>query len=547
MMKKDVCASLDGGILADCFRKTRRNFYEVIDAEVHKQVYYGEHHLMYAEPEFTGKYLDICAHYYEMEKDERALKKAFTVIDGIEANIREDGHITAYPRGNEVATFGIWNHFFTLYGLSRVAEVSGDKRAMELSVRAADFIANLFLQDNPPELFSELNNGSEHIACLYSMARMYKMTGKKLYLDFIEHVISYCEKTDMNLITFEDILALRSRKGIEMLVVYLGILTYGMITKNDAAIAAARRYWCGIRDTQIRNTGNGTIVEFWTENGNAHRFLPTEEKPNETCVAVGWSELSLMLLFHSPRAEYADELEQTVYNHMIGSFDKSGEDFAYYQGNYGKKIFRKPNGIYQCCRYRGYTLFSYLPSFMFYDDGETVIPVLYAEASYEKDGLSVKEITDYPRNGAVRFDIKNSRGACRLFLRTPKWCESYTVTLNGEAVNAEREEGGFLVLNIPMGDHTVSLDMVMDIKVESVLIDEKKYLTYHYGPLLLTLDTHFGGSLETELSLTDTLTRVEDDESLVHFVSGDAHIVDFGSAGRNDPENDVYTVYIKEK
>jgi D-alanyl-D-alanine carboxypeptidase len=50
-----------------------------------------------------------------------------------------------------------------------------------------------------------------------------------------------------------------------------------------------------------------------------------------------------------------------------------------------------------------------------------------------------------------------------------------------------------------------------------------------------------------ELSLTDTLLRVEDDESLVHFVSGDAHIVDFGSAGRNDPENDVYTVYIKEK
>ena len=547
MINKDVCASLDGGILADCFRKTRRNFYDVIDAEVHKQVYYGEHHLMYAEPEFTGKYLDICAHYYEMEKDERALEKAFTVIDGIEANIRADGHITAYPAGNEVKTFGIWNHFFTLYGLSRVAEVSGDKRAMELSIRAADFIANLFLQDNPPELFSELNNGSEHIACLYSMARMYKMTGKKLYLDFILHVISYCEKTDMNLITFDDILKLRSRKGIEMLVVYLGILTYGMITSDQSAIDAARRYWLGIRDTQIRNTGNGTICEIWTEGGNAHRFMPTEEKPNETCVAVGWSELSLMLLFHSPRAEYCDELEKTVYNHMIGSFDKSGEDFAYYQGNYGRKIFRKPDGIYQCCRYRGYTLFSYLPSFMFYDDGASVIPVLYAEASYEKDGFALKEITDYPKAGAVRFEIKNNRGECKLLLRVPKWCESYTLTQNGKALSLDKEENGFLAVTVPMGDSTVELDLSMKVVGERVTIDEKSYLTYHYGPLLLTLDTHFGGTLDNTLSLGDSLTRVEDGGALVHFVSGNTHIVDFGSAGRNDPENDVYTVYIKEK
>ena len=546
-MRKDVCATLDGGILKDCFLKIRRNFYDVIDEQVHKKVYYGEQHLMYAEPEFTGKYLDICARYYEVERDERALQKAFTVIDGIEENIREDGHITSYPAGNETNTFGIWNHCFTLYGLSRVAEVSGDGRTLRLAERAADFLVDLFMrEENPGEIFSELNQGSQHIPCLYSMVRMYTLTKKKAYLDFVEFVLSYCENSDMNLISFKDILALRSKKGIEMLVVYLGVLAYGIVADKPEAVEAARRYWLGIRDTQIRNTGNGTIVEFWTENGNAHRFMPTEEKPNETCVAVGWSELSLSLFYHNPRAEYIDEIEKTVFNHMIGSLDKSGEDFAYYQGNYGKKIFRKADGLYQCCRYRGYTLFSYLPSFMFYDDGATVIPILYGACSYEKDGLSVQEITDYPSAGKIHFELSNARGACRMLLRVPKWCRGCTVMQNGVMLTVVSKEG-FISVQIPEGESTVTLLLDMKLEAEKVEIDGGNYLSYHYGPLLLALDTHFGGSLESKVSASDAFKPVEDDLALVHFASGDVHLVDFASAGKNDPENDLYTVYIKEK
>lgn len=545
-MKKDVCVKLEGGILEDCFLKIRRNFYELIDEEVHKKVYYGEHDLMYAEPEFTGKYLDICARYYEVEKDERALKKAFTVIDGIEENIREDGHITGYPAGNETNAFGIWNHFFTLYGLSRVAEVTGDERTLRLAERAADFLVNLFMRDDPPELFSEFNQGSQHISCLYAMARMYLLTHKKSYLDFIEHVLAYCENSDMNLLSFKDILALRSKKGIEMLVVYLGVLTYGIMADKPEAVDAARRYWVGIRDTQIRNTGNGTVVEFWTENGNAHRFMPTEEKPNETCVAVGWCELSLSLFYNSPRAEYLDELEKSIFNHMIGSLDKSGEDFAYYQGNYGKKIFRKADGLYQCCRYRGYTLFSYLPSFMFYDSGDTVIPVLYGPCSYEKDGLSIKEITEYPKKGSIRFELNNERGACRMLLRVPKWCKNCTVKQNDAMLTVVSKEG-FLSVEIPRGKSSVTLLLDMPLVCEKIEIDGKKYLSYHYGPLLLALDTHFGGTLENKLSALDVLKPVEDKDALAHFALGDVHLVDFASAGKNDPENDLYTVYIAEK
>ncbi len=546
MKKADVYARLTKGVLADCFLKIRDNFYNVIDENVHKRVYYGTHPDEYAEPEFTGKYLDICARYYETEGDERALKKAMTVVAGIAENIRENGHICSYAPGNETEWFGIWNHTFTLYGLSRVYEATGDKTVLALAERAADFLVSFFMSEGAPDILDAINQGSQHISCLHAMCRMYLITRKKSYLDFIEFVLRRCEKTDMNLLSFEDILSLRSRKGIEMLVVYLAVLSYGLMADKPEAVAAARRYWQGIRDTQIRNTGNGTVVEFWTENGNAHRFMPTEEKPNETCVAVGWSELSLALFFASPRAEYLDEFERTVFNHMIGSVSSDGKDFAYYQGNYGKKIFRKAEGLYQCCRYRGYTLFSYLPSFMFYDDGETVIPVLYGACSYEKDGLSVEELTDYPKDGRITFCIKNERDTVQLLLRIPTWCKEYTLTQNGTRSNALPTEG-FLSVSLPQGKSEITLSLNTAVRRERVEIAGNSYLSFHSGPLLLALDTHYGGNTDHALVFDVDFQERECDTALVRFDADGISLVDFASAGRQSPDIDTYTVYIKEK
>lgn len=546
LKKADVYARLNGGILADSFEKIRDNFYHAIDENIHKKVYYGTFPVEYAEPEFTGKYLDICARYYETEKDERAMQKAMKVVEGIAENIRENGHICSYAPGNDLEWFGIWNHTFTLYGLSRVYEATGDEKVLSLAMRAADFLVDLFMGENAPDILDAINQGSQHISCLHAMCRMYLITRKKSYLDFIEFVLRHCEETDMNLLSFKDILALRSRKGIEMLVVYLAVLTYGLMADKPEAASAARRYWCALRDTQIRNTGNGTVVEFWTENGNAHRFMPTEEKPNETCVAVGWSELSLSLFFASPRAEYLDELEKTVYNHMIGSLSNDGKDFAYYQGNYGKKIFRKAEGLYQCCRYRGYTLFSYLPSFMFYDDGETVIPVLYGACEYEKDGLSVKETTAYPSDGNIIFTLNNERTPLKLLLRIPTWCLAYSVSQNGLTVSPSLTDG-FIILDVPKGKSEIRLSLDMPLLCERVEIGGEKYLSFHAGPLLLALDTHYGGSLESELSFDAPLVKKTDENTLARFEAEGVSLVDFASAGRQDPENDTYTVYIKEK
>ena len=133
MKNNGVEAKLCGGVLASCFDKVRRNFYERIRAEKHAEVYVGTHDLRYAEPEFTGKYMDICARYYEMEGDARALENGLAVVDSIRQNMRADGYIGCLESGNERAAFSIWNHGFTMYGITRMYEATGDESILALA------------------------------------------------------------------------------------------------------------------------------------------------------------------------------------------------------------------------------------------------------------------------------------------------------------------------------------------------------------------------------------------------------------------------------
>lgn len=534
---------LNHSVLKTVFSNIRNNFYNKIDPKIHGAVYIGKHDFRYAEPEFTGKYLDICAHFYELDNDERAKENGKIVVDSIYQNQRKDGYIGCLNDGDELVAFSVWNHAFTLYGLTRFYEATGDMVAFECANKAAEWLIATFLCENAPDILNAANGGSQHLSSIFSMMQIYRVTKNKKYLDYVEKVLNYCETTDMNLLSFDSILNLRSRKGIEMIVVYLGVLEYGILSNCKKAIEAAEKYWQEVYTTQIRNTGNGTICEKWTLGGNAPILLPTDSKPNETCVAVGWIEMSLKLFAITHEAKYLDAIEQTLYNHMIGSLESKGEDFAYYQGNYGKKIYRTGEGMYQCCRYRGFTLFTYLKDFIYSYDRESIIPVVYNASKFEIEGLSVVQKTSYPKDFKVSFEINNQKDNQKIKLHIPKWCSEFDIKINNEEKQISAENG-YLVIGLVKGITEISIDFVTSVKYQIDEIEDKKYASFNYGPLLLAMDTHFSNSLWEKVEQPFNITREETNGEIVHFKCNQLHLIDFASAGKLCPNEDVYSVYI---
>lgn len=531
--------TITDGIISNNYKRLEEYFVNNISVDDHVKTYMVESsNLGYADPEFTGKYIDVCMHYYKNEMDTKALDNAKKVIDSIIANQRADGYLGCLEKGAELIGFSVWSQGFTILGMLSYAEVTGDKNVIDAALKCGQYIANAFIGEGGADIFEAENGGSEHITVLYSMVKLWEKTKDGIIKDFIDHIINRCESSSMNIISFDNILDLMSTKGIEMIVVYLGLIEYGKVFNNEAAIDAAGRYWKQIFDTQIRNTGNGTVGECWHKDGNKPAFLPIEGKPNETCVAVGWIELSLALFWNRQNAEYLSAIEKTFFNHMLASVSSEGDDFAYYQSNYGQKITHTSKDAYKCCRYRGYTLFSCLPELLYYTDGYKIIPTLYVSSEYEDAGVTIKCKTDYPASGHVEFDVtaKNDKKLC---LRIPDFADKYSIYVNG-VLKEIHLDGGFACIEL-CGNMKIVLDFTYAPVINSVEINGDLYDEVIYGPLLLASDTHYSEGIYKN----DEIKSEKADYSIVHFKYKGIDLVDYASAGRCDPEKDRYSVWIK--
>ena len=107
MTEKQSLPRLTGGILKEYYEKLRENFYTGIDVDAHVKTYEGVHDGGYAEPEFTGKFIDVCTRYWDADGDERALSMAARVVESILRNQRADGYLGCLEPGNEAHAFSV--------------------------------------------------------------------------------------------------------------------------------------------------------------------------------------------------------------------------------------------------------------------------------------------------------------------------------------------------------------------------------------------------------------------------------------------------------
>ncbi|MBQ7841536.1 MAG: glycoside hydrolase family 127 protein [Lachnospiraceae bacterium] len=566
-MNAKAHCTLKKGVLGEAYEKLLKNFYN-IDPKVHAEVYRGYHELIWDEPEFAGKYLDLCATYYEQERDIRALENAAVVVDGIARYQWESGYLGALEPGHETEVFGVWSTAFTIYGLlSYERAVSAGKEAAEAfrksadqalvcAQKAGDWIVESFIGGpaaGKEDILNGGNGGSQHITAILALVPLYERCKNPRVKEFLLWLLHYLEGTDMDVVNFEDLMKLRSRKGIEMITVYLGLIEWGVSQKDGRAIDAARRYWKQLWETQIRNTGCGTVSEWWTEGGNGAMILPTDTKPNENCVAVGWAELTLALMFLEPKAEYGDALERTLFNHMLGSLSPDGTDFAYYQGNVGQKVYRTERGLYQCCRYRGYVLFSNLPRAAYCRHENQVIPVFYASSEYQSEDLVIRQTTDWPRHSEVSFECLPAQNASfTLMLRIPGWAKEGFVEVmpEGEAGFCATAEPGFYPVEI-CKKTIVRLTVPFSVRMNREKIGEEEYAEMHYGPVLMAADTRFGTPLsEVVIRPGDELrfVRCDSQENVMLCLekdNGKTRVTDYASAGGKNPAQDEFAVWMR--
>jgi DUF1680 family protein len=173
----------------------------------------------------------------------------------------------------------------------------------------------------------------------------------------------------------------------------------------------------------------------------------------ELCEAVGNIMWNWRMLALTADASYADHLERTLYNGLLGHFALDDPEYHYLglMASDGDHLPRNPwgNPTTGCCPANAVRFIPSVPSYFFSTSDTGVWVHLYDDCRMDwrlADGspISLWQATRYPWDGEVEIRIGlDGPAEFDLNLRIPGWCEDATVAVNGTAVEGPVERGSY--------------------------------------------------------------------------------------------------------
>lgn len=412
------------------------------------------------QTEFWGKWFTsaVAAYRYQPEADLKAIVDR--AAKELMATQTPDGYIGTYKKGSELSNWDVWGRKYVLLGLLAYDTVSGDDhQAIDAARREADYTMGQIGPGKADIVKLGWWTGMAASSILEPTVLLYRRTGDKRYLDFAQYIVNQWKEPGgpdlvnkpLNGVTvfkmfsgpdksLEGYAAGGQSKAYEMMSCYEGLLELYRVTGQPEYLEAVKKVFNDIDATEITILGSGSSWERWCS-GHMRQTEPLPEWM-ETCVTVTWIKLAAQLLRQTGDPMYADRIEQSVYNALLGAQKTDGTWWSHYNPLKGP---RSPapehcNMHQNCCVANGPRGLMLLPTLAvmkgsagpvvnLYESGTARVPL----ASGKNVQLEIKG--DYPRNGDVDVLVQpEARETFKLSLRIPAWSEKTKVEVNGKEV-----------------------------------------------------------------------------------------------------------------
>jgi DUF1680 family protein len=438
---------------------------EILDGFRHrpgKQAWAGEH---------AGKFLDAAANAWLYSHDDRLKTLMDRVARELIATQLPDGYLGTYTDQNRWTSWDVWVHKYDLLGLLNYYRVTGNEPALDSAKRVGDLLCRTF--GTGPEqrdiIRSGTHMGMAATSVLEPMVYLYRLTGDAKYLAFCEYLVrawsqSNGPKIIESLKETGSVFHTANAKAYEMMSNLVGLAELYRATANPLYLATTQAAWKDIATHHLYVSGTTSSAEHFTDDF----VLPGEEISDvgEGCATVTWLQLTWQLLRLTGEPQYAERLEHTVYNALLGAQDPRNGNICYFTPLNGKK---GPTPGINCCvssEPRGISMIPQLawgtregsPAVLFYVPGNVTLHTSAGDVAIEAK-------TTYPENGAITLTVRPSQpGKFPLYLRVPQWTASYTANAGGR--DYKGTPGQFLTIDREWkaGDQVaVSLDLTASL------------------------------------------------------------------------------------
>lgn len=448
----------------------------------------GEHSGIFFDDSDVYKALEGIAYSLINHPNPELEKKADEWIDKIAAAQQPDGYI---------------NTFYTLTGLDKrwknmdkhemycaghmmeaaVAyyQATGKRKLLDVSMRMADHMIGLF---GPGK--RHWVPGHEEIEL--ALVKLYQTTQEEKYLDFANWLLeerghghgSKGDEGQWDPVYYQDIVPVRdltdiSGHAVRCMYLYCGMADVAALRKDTGYVKALDRLW---DDVVLRNMyvtggiGSSRHNEGFTEDYD----LPNLDAYCETCASVGMVYWNQRMNQFTGDSKYVDVLERSMYNGALAGVSLAGDRFFYVNPLESKGDHHRQSWYgCACCPSQ---ISRFLPSIgnYIYGTSDNALWVnLYmgntTRITVENQEVTLKQETDYPWDGRVNLTVTSAQPLHKeLRIRIPGWCKTYTLSVNGQPINASTHKGYAVVKDWKSGDQ---IALNMDMPVEMVSADSR--------------------------------------------------------------------------
>lgn len=405
--------------------------------------------------EYAGKYLHAASRVWQYSHS-IALKTQMDRITDILISCQEkDGYLGTYLPKDYWTGWDVWAHKYDLLGLLSYYGATGYKPALEVSRNIGDLLCKTFGKGKGQLdlVKAGYHMGMAPCSVLEPMTDLYRYTGEQKYLDFCNYIIEDYEspggpKIISSLTSTGKVDKTANGKAYEMMSNLVGIVKLYQLSGDTELLNAAVAAWTDIAKNKLYITGTASAREHFREDFD----LPADNSASmgEGCVSVTWLQLNQALYYLTAEAKYMDEIEKTIYNHLLAAENPQTGCVSYYTALIGKKPYRcSIDG--NCCLASVPRGFALIPELVYTkpEDNGLAINIYSAgkitgkikTADGEEISLKAEIETDFPSGGKVKITLMPEQSArFKLALRVPAWSKNFIARLSGKEFKGEADK-----------------------------------------------------------------------------------------------------------
>lgn len=428
--------------------------------------------------EYWGKMMrGACLTYQYTRNPELYEILTETVKDMMTAQ-RDDGRISTYAADHERTSWDLWCRKYVLLGMEYFIEICDDQeligQLIDSMCRQLDAIMEKIGEGKQRITeASGMYRGLNSSSILEPVVKLYRLTGRKEYLDFAEHIITCGGTTICNIfqLAYEDQLypyQYPVTKAYELMSCFEGLMEYYEVTGTEWCRKAVVRFADKLLESDLTLIGSlGCTHEFLDHATNTQADKTDEPLMQETCVTVTLMKFLYRLTLLTGEMKYVDAFERAMYNAYFGAINTKMQMCSMVQrefpevileplpfdsyspltsGSRGKGVggfkVMSDNHHYGCCACIGSAGNGLIPKIaaLKSEDGIALnlfIPGTISMETPTGQELLLKVDTNYPSEGKITLSLKlEKEEEFHLYLRNPEWSADTKLWVNGEAVAA---------------------------------------------------------------------------------------------------------------